>query len=77
MENLGEHSNRTHGQFLRDVMSSRNMSITEISAWSGIHQSAVERILLDQIPMTSEIAFRLSMATGISEKVWCTYIHRK
>jgi plasmid maintenance system antidote protein VapI len=46
------------------------MTIEEVAAWSGMRQTVVERILLNQIPMSTEIAFRLAMATGISEKIW-------
>ena len=61
---------KSTGELLRFIMEKRNMNIAEVAEWSGMHSSVIEKLLLNQIPMTNELAYRLNMATGIAMSVW-------
>lgn len=65
-----ERDGRTTGELLRAVMERRGMTIQEVAEWSGMEPVVIEWLLLNQVPMSTEIAYRLSMATGISMSVW-------
>lgn len=65
-----DQTGKSTGELLRFIMEKRNMNIVEVAEWSGMHSSVIEKLLLNQIPMSNEIAYRLNMATGISMSVW-------
>jgi plasmid maintenance system antidote protein VapI len=65
-----DQSGKTGGELLRSVIEKKNLSITEVAEWAGTTPKIIEKILFNQIAISTEIAYRLSMATGISMSVW-------
>ena len=56
--------------FLEDVMKPRKLSVTEAARMLGVSRKALSEFVNEKVPLSPEMALRISKVTGTSAESW-------